>query len=354
MTLVHNRARFVCPARSAARPKPLRLSTEVEPRCAADAGPPRSRPWRSRISGATLARADANAQVPLLPWGARSRCTASGTRTFCAGIFRALAPLLVYCVFLGSASAQPPYVPDDWKFGKRLEANTLHYCVDARDPDFPVARKIGEAIAVALLLQPKEHVMGENLVGEDLDNLYRVFLETCDLYLGFKLIPDAYPEWIAVTRGYYRVSYVVAVAEAGWKSLAAMPRSQAIGATIGTTADLRLIQYLQSLPPRNRWDRFPMSSDEAALNAVLRGTTGAALVWAPALWALQASDVTFGKLRTIAPAPLPVSTADVGAAMLANETFLRSNVDRAIAALTADGTISTILSSSKFPATAVK
>jgi polar amino acid transport system substrate-binding protein len=271
----------------------------------------------------------------------------------CFGI-TILAALLVGCALLGSAAAQTPYVPDDWKFGKRLEANTLNYCVDARDPDFPVARKIGEAIAAALLLQAKEHVIGEDLVGEDIDNLYRVFLETCDLYLGFKLIPDAYPEWMSLTRAYYRVSYVVAVADSGWKSLADMPRSQAIGATIGTTADLRLIQYLQSLSPRDRWDRFPMSSDEAALRAVLRGTTGAALVWAPALWALQASDKAFGRLRPIAPTPLPVSIADVGAAMLANEPFLRSNVDRAIAALTADGTISKILSSSKFPATAAR
>ena len=97
-----------------------------------------------------------------------------------------------------------------------------------------------------------------------------------------------------------------------------------------------------------------MSSDEAALRAVLRGTTGAALVWAPSLWALQGSDPAFAKLRLIAPAPLPVSTADVGAAMLANETFLRSSVDQAIASLTADGTIQAILSSSKFPATAVR
>ena len=81
---------------------------------------------------------------------------------------------------------------------------------------------------------------------------------------------------------------------------------------------------------------------------------GAAHIWAPAVWALQASDVAFGRLHAIAPAPLPVSTADVGAAMLANEPFLRSNVDRAIAALIDDGTISRILSSSKFPATPVK
>ena len=36
------------------------------------------------------------------------------------------------CVIAGTALAQPPFVPDDWKFGKRQEPNTLHYCIDAR------------------------------------------------------------------------------------------------------------------------------------------------------------------------------------------------------------------------------
>jgi polar amino acid transport system substrate-binding protein len=97
-----------------------------------------------------------------------------------------------------------------------------------------------------------------------------------------------------------------------------------------------------------------MADDEAALRAVLRGTTGAALVWAPALWALQAREQEFAKLRVVAPAPLPVSTADVGAALLSNEPFMRNGVDRAIASLTADGTLEALLRDSRFPATPVK
>src|SRR4051794_29804635 len=113
-------------------------------------------------------------------------------------------------LFLASpALAETPFVPDEWRFGRRQESATLHYCLDARDPDLPVARKIGAAVAAALLLQPKEHVIGENVVGESIDSLYRVFLETCDVYFGFKLLTDAYPEWIKVTRPYYRGSYVL-------------------------------------------------------------------------------------------------------------------------------------------------
>ena len=131
------------------------------------------------------------------------------------------AAALLACLLWASASwAQTPFVPDEWKYGKRQESSTLHYCVDARDPDLPVARKIGAAIATALLLQPKEHVIGENVVGETLDSLYEIFLGTCDVYLGFKLIPDAYPEWMKVTRPYYRASYVFVATDARWRSLA--------------------------------------------------------------------------------------------------------------------------------------
>jgi len=266
-----------------------------------------------------------------------------------------VATALPACLFSLSATfAETPFVPDDWKYGKRQESSTLHYCVDARDPDLPVARKIGEAIATALLLQPKEHVIGENVVGESLDSLYQIFLETCDVYFGFKLLPDAYPEWMRVTRPYYRASYIFAATNAGWRSLADMPKSQAIGPTMGTSADLRLIQYLRALSPAERWSRFPMSSDEAALKALTNGTIGVALVWGPALWALQRSDGGFSKIRLLSPSPLPAASADVGAAVLANESFLRNNIDQAISSLTNDGTIQAILDSNKFPATAVK
>jgi polar amino acid transport system substrate-binding protein len=271
-----------------------------------------------------------------------------------SGTTGAAAPLLACLLWASAGWAQTPFVPDEWKYGKRQESSTLHFCVDARDPDLPVARKIGAAIAAALLLQPKEHVIGENVVGETLDSLYEIFLGTCDVYLGFKLMPDAYPEWMKVTRPYYRASYVFVATDAGWRSLADVPRSQAIGPTIGTSADLRLIQYLQALSHAERWSRFPMSTDEAALKALANGTIGVALVWGPALWALQRNDAAFSKVRLLSPNPLPAASADVGAAVLANESFLRNSVDQAIASLTRDGTIQAILDSDKFPATAVK
>jgi polar amino acid transport system substrate-binding protein len=245
-------------------------------------------------------------------------------------------------------------VQDEWRYGRRQDGPTLHYCVDERDPDLPVARKIGEAIAGALLLEPKEHAIGEAWSGEDIDQVYPVLLDTCDVFLGFKLIADAYPEWLAITRGYYRASYVLATAHADWKALADVPLSQPIGGTIGTSADVRLIQYIAALRPAERWTHYPMSSDEAALAGVSTGKLGVALVWAPSFWALRKDHPEFAALQTIAPRPLPESSLEVGAVLLTRETFLRTNIDQAIKALTADGTIDGILKGFGFPAAAVR
>jgi hypothetical protein len=71
-----------------------------------------------------------------------------------------VAAVLAWCVGQSAALAQTPYVPDEWKYGKRQDGAALNYCVDERDPDLPVAKEIGRAIAQALLLQPKEHAIG--------------------------------------------------------------------------------------------------------------------------------------------------------------------------------------------------
>ena len=266
--------------------------------------------------------------------------------------------LFVLCLGPLRAYADTPFVVDDWRFGTHETNAALRYCIDRRDPDWPVAQKIAAAVVAALLLQGKEYLIADDLKtadmsGEDLDDTYRMLIQRCDVFFGFKLVPDAYPAWVTITRPYYRSSYVYVAADPAWKSLGDMPTTRAIGATIGTGADMRLSQYLLAVSADKRWDKFPMASDDAAVRAVMDGTTGAALVWAPALWALRKTDAAIAKLPEMAPSPLPISTADVGAILLSRQSFLRISLDRAIASLTADGTIAAILKDANFPGTPV-
>ena len=260
------------------------------------------------------------------------------------------APIAALVVLAGAAAAQTPYVPDEWRYGRHSAESTLSYCIDKRDPDWPVASDIAAAIAGALLLQPKPFTIEDNTVGDDIEVLYHTLLDSCDLYLGFKLIPDTLPDWLTVTRPYYRTSYLLVAAPHTIAALADLPRDEAIASTLGTAADLRLVQYLASLGASERWPRYPMSSDEAALRAVLQHEAAAAQVWAPSFWALRRADPAFRALAPIAPKPLPVTSIEVGAALLAKESYLRSAVDQAIASLLADGSLAAILKRHDFPA----
>jgi len=249
------------------------------------------------------------------------------------------------------AQEPAPFVTEAERPGRFADDFTLRYCVDRRDPAWEVDQAIATAIAGALLIEPVAHVVEDPSVREDLDRLYRHLLQDCSLYFGFKLLPGVYPEWLTVTRPYYEVGYVLAVSNPDWERLADIPASEALGPTIGTAADFRLIQYLNSLPATQRWRRFPQSSDEIGLAAVVDGSIAAALVWGPSFSALAGVRPEFTALHTIALDPLPASNVAVGAVLLSTETFLRSSVDQAIDSLVADGTIAGILAERGFQAT---
>lgn len=266
-----------------------------------------------------------------------------------------LLAILLGCTVQALAQ-QAPFVPNPERFGRRADQGKLSFCVDQRDPDWPVAQAIGTAIAESLLLEPDLQLIGNQLVTQPLEALYVSFLERCDVFLGFKLLPEAYPQWLALTRPYYEASYVLVSTDPQLQSLSGIPFSQPIGSTIGTAADLVLIQYLRTLTAGNRWQRIPLSSNEAALNAVANGTVAAALVWAPALWALQREDPQLARNLHVVPStsPLPVTTIGIGAALLSEQSFLQNSLDQAITSLVADGTIAGILEEFDFPAQAAR
>lgn len=245
-----------------------------------------------------------------------------------------------------------PAAPRQWTYGRRLDESELRYCVDRRDPDWEVAGAIADAIALGLLLEPRRHVVERDLVFEDITIIYSIMLEHCDLHMGFKLIPEGYDPWLTLTRPYYEAQYVFVTVDPNLQSLADLEPGRPIGTTIGTSAQIRLVSYLMAVPPANRWRSFPMGNDELALEALLDGTVAVALVWAPALWAMQRADPAYAELRVIDSTPLPPTSLGVGAVLLSNEVFLRTAVDEAIAALSADGTIAAILAEYEFPATA--
>jgi polar amino acid transport system substrate-binding protein len=244
-----------------------------------------------------------------------------------------------------------PYAEDQWTYGRRLDESQLRYCVDQREPGWEVAADIADAIADGLLLEPQRYVVESRIVLEDITKVYEVMLKHCDLHMGFKLIPEGYPSWATLTRAYYETQYVFVTADPDIHALADVAPTRPIAATMGTSAHLRLVSYLTALPAEDRWPTYPMGTNDLALESLLNGTVDVALVWAPSLWGKQRQEPAYAGFHVIDPSPLPPTILGVGALMLADETFLRTAVDEAIAALSADGTIAGILERYGFPAT---
>src|SRR3569623_118315 len=122
-------------------------------------------------------------------------------------------PALLVAVPRAMAQQEPdfyddqPYAPGQWDIGRQLNQSEFRYCVDPRDPSWQVDGEIGDAIAQSLLLQPKRYGVPSEFVIEDLTKVYAILLQDCDVYMGFKLIPDGYPDWVTLTRTYDQIGY---------------------------------------------------------------------------------------------------------------------------------------------------
>jgi len=248
-----------------------------------------------------------------------------------------------------SQSGLRPELPDEQKFGRPADEFALDYCVDPRDPGSDLDQAIGQAVADVLLLEARPHVVADTSERAELDELYRHLRADCRIYFGFKLIAGAYPDWLTVTRPYYETGYVFVAPESAPSRLGDIPPNEAIGAALGSSGDFRLIQYNNSLPADRRWRRFPYGDDAEAMRAAVDGTVTAALVWAPAFSQLRKSDPAFAGLKVIASEPIQIPPMQVGAVLLSEDTFLRSQVDKAIETLVADGTIEKILKDQGMP-----
>jgi len=257
----------------------------------------------------------------------------------------ALMVLLGLAISVSAQEGELPFLRDENQFGRPDDAFSLSFCVDPRDPSWEVDKAIGEAIADALLLEAKPFIIENQSTESDETELYRHLLRDCRLYFGFKLIAQGYPDWLTVTRPLYETGYIFLAKSSAPQRLADIPPGGRIAATLGTSADLRLIQFNNSRPSERRWKRIPYTSDEAAINAVLADEADTALVWAPTFTRLRKTNADFDALKVVDPQPLTLPAMPVGALLLAQDTYLRVNVDRAITDLIADGAIDGILRS---------
>jgi ABC-type amino acid transport substrate-binding protein len=252
--------------------------------------------------------------------------------------------LLLVAPALAQTSGIPP---EELNNTRRLNGDTINACFDVtslgRAFDEDVARAIGDALF--LEVNVVEGFGGFPVNGDGfLDELTLAMNNTCDLFMGVTVSANTpYSEAFSLTRPYATIPFVVAVADPDWQSLADVPHDRPLGTAMASMGEMNFITWAQQQPEADRWVRYPYADYNKMATRVIDGTIAAMVLWQPTLARLQAERPDAGALRVIANDPLPPAAVSVGALVSSRNSFLRSQVDQAIDALVADGTIAALM-----------
>lgn len=262
-------------------------------------------------------------------------------------MIRMTAAALATALLAGTAFAQTGIPQELFDNTRRVAGDSLTACFDmtsqARQFDGAIARAIGDALF--LEVKSLEGFGGFPLNGEGfIDELSLAMNNDCDIFMGISVsVNSPISEAFAITRPYASVPFVLAVKDTDYQSLADIPKDVRLGTAMASLGELNLINWNLQQAEDQRWRRLPYADPNLMATRVLDDTIGGMILWQPVLAKMQREREDTKALRIIGSTPLPESVVHIGALVSSRNTFLRDQVDQAIDALVADGTIAAIM-----------
>lgn len=225
--------------------------------------------------------------------------------------------------------------------------NTLRFCINPASVLAPLDRAVAQRIADTQLLNAEFHEVAAPFAVKPYDYGLQVggraffieFHNNCDAFMGLRLAPGQFPEWLSISQPYFSARTVLASANEAIDSFADIPPGTAIGSRLGASGDVNLTSYLRSLPENARPRRFPYPDNGLLIERLLDGTLTAILIWEPALYLASDGDPEAMGFAAVFDLPAAVPPLDFGVAVMAQDTFTRGLIDQAITALEQDGTL---------------
>jgi len=259
--------------------------------------------------------------------------------------------------FSAPATAQNFGVPQELLNNTRpVQGDSIRVCIDNLSVGAPFDQAVSEAIANALFLTPQIGIApgGFPLDGMGyFDELQIAMNNSCDMLPGISIQPGAtFPAWATVTRPYAQVPFVFVVTDPTYKTLDDVPRDRKIGTALGSLGESQLLIYMVQRPKEDQWVRLPYADPALMLKRLLDGSLGGIYIWQPSLMKVTNGDPEAMGLHIIPTDPMPAVSVQVGALVSTRDSFLRSQIDDAIGALVADGTIAGIMAEHGYAGTA--
>lgn len=248
----------------------------------------------------------------------------------------------------GAAFAQTSGIPpEEMSNTRRLAGDSINVCFDVtslgRPFDEDVARAIGDALF--LDINVVEGFGGFPLNGDGfMDELTLAMNNTCDVFMGVTVSANSpFSEAFSLTRPYAAIPFVFVASDPAYQSLGDIPKDRPLGTAMASMGEMNYITWAQQQPKGESWVRYPYADAGKMTTRVLDGTIAAMILWQPALARLIADHPGAAGMHVIDASPVPPSSVRVGALVSSRNSFLRSQMDQAIDALVADGTIDALL-----------
>lgn len=241
-----------------------------------------------------------------------------------------------------------PYVPPELHSERRFtRGDVLSFCVWSVSPTVEVDRAVAGAIGDALMLRTEIYEFRSTVVqsGDDLwENVFIQLAEKCDAVMGFTMTTTLNIEWLIPSRPYYEAPYVLVVREGTYGRLEDIPGGMTVGTTQMTAIDDAMYTYDQARPEAERWVRLPFPSSAPILDYLRDGRIEGAIMWEPMYQRMRGAHedaaFTFADLDPLRAPPVPI-----GMMLREHSTFLRTQIDEAIALLAANGRLQEVIDS---------
>ena len=248
----------------------------------------------------------------------------------------------------GAANAQMPNIDQTFlNAPSNLDRSTIKFCIYPRSATAEVDRAVALALGDALLM-PTEivevdaaiRVEGIDTIPIGLEDLYLLFENECNAFMGIDLATGVYPDWLILTRDYLRAPYVAVARSGSHARFDDLQPGDAVATQSMSLGDSRLGFYLRTLPESQRLRRLPYPSAHLQLERLMDETVEIALIWQP--WLTQ-NIVPPASIEEITLGDHTFGERLIGIGMHVNDQYLRHSLDEAIDVLTSDGTIERLM-----------
>lgn len=247
--------------------------------------------------------------------------------------------------------AQNPDIPREWLEDRlQLEGDRITFCLNPDALTASFDRALAQELAGVLLLEPRIHEVETWRPTPPLDyrlplnqnQTFMLLADHCNAFINFSISPHT-PEWMILTRPYYRSGFSFISTHPEVTSLQDLEPGERVGTRSQTAADISFATFIQSLDDGNRWSRAPYPDNALLLERLLDGTIRAAMIWDPALYVATDGDPESQGIRVISAGAYQPPATEFGLALRNQDAFLRTMLDEAIQYLIQDGTIESLL-----------